>query len=175
MADAHAALGEQFAEMPQQREAATLGMWTFLATEILFFSAMFMGYITYRHAYPAAFVAGSHHTNLLFGTLNTATSSTKNCVVVWAALVALLGLTFGLAKVNFGVFNNVAALSIAVVQMLLKVMFFMHVRHAGALTWIFVAAGLIWLLIMFDLTLGDYLTRTVPIHQILHNRVGLPH
>ena len=78
---------------------------------------------------------------------------------------------------NLGLFNNVAALSIVVTQMLLivlLVLFFMHVRHAGTLTWIFVAAGLIWLLIMFDLTLGDYLTRTGPIHQILHNRVGLP-
>src|SRR5437762_2516901 len=52
MADAHAALQEQFAEMPQQREAATLGMWAFLATEVLFFGAMFLAYLVYRHLYP---------------------------------------------------------------------------------------------------------------------------
>lgn len=105
--------------------------------------------------------------------MNTTTNSSKTYFLVWAALMALLALTFGLAKVNLGVFNNVAALTVAFAQMLLIVLFFMHVRHAGALTWIFVAAGLIWLLIMFDLTLGDYLTRTGPIHQMLHNRVGM--
>ena len=40
MADVHAALHEQFEAMPQQKEAATLGMWTFLATEVLFFGAI---------------------------------------------------------------------------------------------------------------------------------------
>src|SRR5207248_1317085 len=40
------ALQEQFAEMPQQKQAATLGMWAFLATEVLFFGAMFLSYIT---------------------------------------------------------------------------------------------------------------------------------
>ena len=52
-----------------------------------------------------------------------------------------------------------AALTIAVVKMLLVILFFMHVRYSSRLTWIFVAAGFIWLLIMLDLTLSDYLTR----------------
>jgi len=55
--------------------------------------------------------------------------------------------------------NIVAALTIAVVKMLLVILFFMHVRYSSRLTWIFVAAGFIWLLIMLDLTLSDYLTR----------------
>lgn len=91
MADAHTVLGEQFTEMPQQREAATLGMWTFLATELLFFGTMFMGYITYRHAYPAAFVAASHHTNLFFGTLNTALLLTSGLTMVLAVQAGSLG------------------------------------------------------------------------------------
>ena len=32
-------------------------------------------------------------------------------------------------------------------------------RGSSRLTWLFVAAGFIWLLIMLDLTLADYLTR----------------
>ena len=48
---------------PQQYEAATLGMWTFLATEVLFFGGLFMAYIIYRHAYPDGFAEGSRHTN----------------------------------------------------------------------------------------------------------------
>ncbi len=88
MVDAETALAEQFEEMPQQKEAATLGMWTFLATEVLFFGAMFMGYVTYRQAYPAAFAAASHHTNVLYGTINTAillTSSLTMALAVHAA------------------------------------------------------------------------------------------
>jgi cytochrome c oxidase subunit III len=88
MADAHAALQEQFEEMPQQKEAATLGMWAFLATEVLFFGAMFMSYIAYRNAYPQAFAEASHHTIVLFGTVNTAillTSSLTMALAVHAA------------------------------------------------------------------------------------------
>ncbi len=72
MAEVRGALAEQFEELPQQREAATLGMWTFLATEVLFFGGMFLSYITYRSAYPNAFAEASKHTIVLFGTLNTA-------------------------------------------------------------------------------------------------------
>jgi cytochrome c oxidase subunit 4 len=73
----------------------------------------------------------------------------------------LLLLTWGIAQFNLGPFNIVAALTIAVTKMLLVILFFMHVRYSPRRTWIFVAAGFIWLLIMIDLTLGDYLTRHV--------------
>lgn len=88
MAETHAALQEQFEEMPQQKEAATFGMWAFLATEVLFFGGMFMSYITYRHAYPHAFALASHHTIVLYGTVNTAillTSSLTMALAVHAA------------------------------------------------------------------------------------------
>ena len=103
MAETHAALAEQFDDLSQQREASTLGMWTFLATEVLFFGAMFLGYITYRHSYPRAFAEASHHTLVIFGTINTAillTSSLTMALAVHAAsqnnirwLVRLLGCT----------------------------------------------------------------------------------
>ena len=64
MSDSHTALAEQFDDLPQQKEASILGMWTFLATEVLFFGGMFMSYITYRHAYPQVFAQASRHTIL---------------------------------------------------------------------------------------------------------------
>jgi cytochrome c oxidase subunit 3 len=107
VAEARLALAEQFEDMAQQREASTLGMWTFLATEILFFGGMFMAYITYRHMYPQAFAEASRHTIVLFGTLNTAillTSSLTMALAVRAAqlgdnkwLIRFLGLTILLA------------------------------------------------------------------------------
>jgi cytochrome c oxidase subunit IV len=85
--------------------------------------------------------------------------SPKTYVIIWAALMVLLLLTWGVAQVNLGPFNIVVALTIAVTKMLLVILIFMHVRYNKPLTWLFVAAGFIWLLIMMDLTLSDYLTR----------------
>jgi len=85
--------------------------------------------------------------------------SKKSYILVWIALLFLLLLTWGLAEINLGPFNNVAALGISITKMLLVVLIFMHGRWEKPLTWIFIVAGLIWLLIMFDLTLSDYLTR----------------
>ena len=86
----------------------------------------------------------------------------KTYVLIWAVLLALLLLTWGIAQINLGSLNVVAALTIAVTKMLLVILVFMHVRYSTHLTWLFVAAGFIWLLIMIDLTLSDYLTRGLP-------------
>ncbi len=85
--------------------------------------------------------------------------SKKIYVRVWIALLLLLFMTWGFAEINLGPFNNVAALSISVTKMMLVVLFFMHGKYEKALTWIFITAGVIWFLIMVDLTLSDYLTR----------------
>ena len=87
----------------------------------------------------------------------------KMYVLVWAGLLLLLLLTWGIAEINLGPINVIATLTIAVVKMVLVILYFMHVRYSSRLTWVFVAAGFIWLLIMIDLTLSDYLTRgTLP-------------
>jgi cytochrome c oxidase subunit 3 len=88
MAESTAALAEQFDDMPQQLEASTLGMWTFLATEILFFGGLFLSYIVYRHAYFQAFAEAGRHTEILHGSINTAlllTSSLTMSLAVHAA------------------------------------------------------------------------------------------
>jgi cytochrome c oxidase subunit 3 len=88
MREANPALAEQFVSLEQQQEASRLGMWAFLATEIMFFGGLFLGYLVYRHAYPQAFAEGSKHTDVFFGTLNTAillTSSFTMALAVHAA------------------------------------------------------------------------------------------
>jgi cytochrome c oxidase subunit 3 len=66
------AIAHQFDDLDQQQEAVTLGMWVFLATEVLFFGGMFLGYAVYRGMYHAAFAAASRRLDIVFGTLNTA-------------------------------------------------------------------------------------------------------
>ena len=85
--------------------------------------------------------------------------SKKALFWVWVALLLLLLLTWGLAQIDLHSFNPVAALVIAVVKMLLVILIFMHVRFKTPLTWIFVAAGFIWFIIMVNFTLSDYMSR----------------
>ena len=84
-------LAEQFDDAVQQREAATLGMWTFIATEVLFFGVLFAGYTLCRVRFPAAFAAASRHTDLLLGTLETAVLLTSSCAVALAVREVQLG------------------------------------------------------------------------------------
>jgi cytochrome c oxidase subunit 4 len=86
-------------------------------------------------------------------------TSRKTYAVIWLVLMLLLAATYIAARFDLGALNIIAALTIAVVKMLLVILFFMHVRHSTRLTWLFVAAGFIWLAIMIDLTLSDYSTR----------------
>ena len=68
----HPALQHQFDTMAQQKEAAVLGMWVFLLTEILFFGGLFIAYMIYRIWYFDAFAEASRRSSLFWGGLNTA-------------------------------------------------------------------------------------------------------
>ena len=65
-------LRHHFATPEQQMDAATLGMWTFLITEVLFFGGMFAAYSIYRGMYPDAFASTSEYMNVVLGGTNTA-------------------------------------------------------------------------------------------------------
>lgn len=91
--------------------------------------------------------------------MNAVKISTRTYFLVWAALMILLFLTWGVAEFDLGIANTIVALTIAVVKMLLVILFFMHVRYNTRITWLFAAAGFVWFLIMVSLTMTDYLTR----------------
>ena len=65
-------LSHQFEDMAQQREAATLGMWAFLITEVLFFGGLFTAYIVFRTQFPDAFARASDQLDIVLGGINTA-------------------------------------------------------------------------------------------------------
>jgi len=85
--------------------------------------------------------------------------SVKTYIAIFLILMVLTALTVAVAFKNFGFLNDVIALSIAVIKMLLVVMIFMHLLYSLRLLWLVAGAGLIWLVIMFALTLSDYRTR----------------
>jgi cytochrome c oxidase subunit 4 len=78
---------------------------------------------------------------------------------VFALLMVGTALTVLVAFYDLGALNNVVMLTIAVVKALFVILFFMHVRWGTRLTWVVVASGFFWLLIMFTFTMTDYLSR----------------
>lgn len=82
---------EQFDDPQQQRSAAALGMWIFLATEILFFGVLFASYTVCRVLYPAGFAEASRHTDLLLGSGETAALLTSSIVIVLGIRAIKLG------------------------------------------------------------------------------------
>ena len=74
----------QFSSVRHRDETAELGMWVFIATEVLLFGGLLLGYFVYRHAYPEAFAAGSRHTDIVIGAANTAILLTSSFFVACA-------------------------------------------------------------------------------------------
>ena len=113
MAEGDGALAEQFDDLTQQHDTASLGMWVFLVTEILFFGGLFAGYTVYRATYPEAFREASHHLDLLLGSINTAVLITSSLTMALAvhsaqegrrrALTVFLLLTMAIGAVFLGI------------------------------------------------------------------------
>jgi len=81
----------QFDDMDQQNEAASLGMWLFMLTEVMFFGGFFLGYSIYRSEYYDSFVNGSHHLAVFLGGLNTVVLITSSVTMAFAVRAAQLG------------------------------------------------------------------------------------
>jgi len=107
---AEQAIGFQYSTAAQQRDTVTLGMWAFLATEVLFFGALVTGYFDYRIWFGSEFIAAAKLTKVALGTINTAVLLTSSgCMamavttrdrggrrapVLWLVATALLGVAF---------------------------------------------------------------------------------
>src|SRR5947208_3296853 len=89
--DHSTALAHQFDDIEQQHESAALGMWIFLATEIMFFGGMFLGYSVYRAAYPAAYSEASRHLDVVLGGINTGVLLCSSLTMALAVHASQLG------------------------------------------------------------------------------------
>lgn len=75
---------EHFESMERQKLAATLGMWVFLASEILFFGALFTMFASYRAQAPEAFTRAVQHNTFYWGSGNTLVLLTSSFLVALA-------------------------------------------------------------------------------------------
>ena len=94
-------------------ETATIGMWAFVASEVMFFGGLFLAYIVYRHFYPDAFLAASGKLDATLGAVNTGVLLTSSFTMVLAlrearrgnrlTLVLLLLVTASLGALFLGI------------------------------------------------------------------------
>nr|WP_297461900.1 cytochrome c oxidase subunit 3 [uncultured Halomonas sp.] len=99
---------EQFDDLAQQRHANLMGMWIFLATELMLFGGVFTSFAVYRHAYPDVFAEAASHLDLVLGTLNTALLVTSSLFMTLAeravnAEKRRLALTFLFVTISIGI------------------------------------------------------------------------
>ncbi len=86
-----AVVAHQFDDAGQQHDAANMGMWIFLATEIMFFGGLFCGYAVYRNLYLPGFEAGSRLLEVKFGATNTAVLILSSLTMALAVHAAQMG------------------------------------------------------------------------------------
>ncbi|MBV9865528.1 MAG: cytochrome c oxidase subunit 3 [Abitibacteriaceae bacterium] len=106
----HDLLHHYFDDLEQQREAHSLGMWSFLVTEVMMFGGLFFSYTLYRGMFHSAWVEGSRFLNIVLGTANTfvllfssltmvmavhsAQTRKRQALVGWLLATMLLGTAF---------------------------------------------------------------------------------
>jgi cytochrome c oxidase subunit III len=99
VAEAHGKrVAHHFDTAEQQFESGKLGMWIFLATEILLFGGLFCAYAVYRANHPEIFVYAHRYLDKTLGAINTAVLICSSFTMAWAVRCAQLGRTKALVR-----------------------------------------------------------------------------
>ena len=119
MSHGSSSVAHHFEDLEQQNESVLLGMWLFLATEVMFFGGLFTAYVVYRTMYSGVFHEASRTLDLYLGAGNTlvllvssltmatgvyaAKTGRKNLLILMLVATIALGLTFlGVKAVEYG-------------------------------------------------------------------------
>lgn len=131
MSDANVAapsfLAHHFENLEKQQHAARLGMWLFLATEVLLFAALFGAYAVYRFLFTAEFAAASRDLATWIGLVNTVVLVTSSFTVAMGLDRAGRGQGKG-TLLLFGI-----SVLLACVFLAFKYVEYSHHFHAGEL------------------------------------------
>lgn len=123
----HSYVAHHFVSREQQQAAAKMGMWIFLATEILFFGGLFMAYAAFRYLYPGTFLQAHEHLNVPMGAVNTVVLITSSLTMALAVRSAQLG------EQKKMLVNLAATFVFACVFLVIKYFEYAHKFHAGLL------------------------------------------
>ena len=89
-------LAHHFESPAQQYDSAKIGMWVFLATELLMFGGLFCAYSVYRHNHPEVFEYAHHYLDKFWGAFNTVVLITSSLTMAWGVRMAQMGAKRGL-------------------------------------------------------------------------------
>ncbi|ATB48604.1 cytochrome c oxidase subunit 3 [Corallococcus macrosporus] len=121
------AQARHFGDEAARQGAAHMGMWVFLASEVMLFTALFTSYALYRLAYPQVFHQGPHHMDVTLGTLNTYVLVTSSVLVA----LAIASIRAGRELAAGGLLAGAAVLGVAFLS--LKGLEYAHHARDGAL------------------------------------------
>lgn len=120
-------LQHHFLNMNQQASAAKLGMWLFLAQEVLFFSVLFMAYFVFRYLFPETYVAAHYQLDPTLGGVNTV-------VLLFSSLTMALGVRAAQLGNNKQVVAYIAVTIVcAFAFLVVKYFEYAHKIHLGLL------------------------------------------
>lgn len=124
-------LADHFAYPEQQVEAGKMGMWLFLATEILFFGGLFVAYTIYNWAHPELFQEAHKFLNVRLGAINT-------IVLLFSSLTVVLAIhAIQQDKKKTAIINLAITILCAVIFLVIKYFEYEHKIHAGLLPGLF--------------------------------------
>lgn len=109
MSDTAGALQHPWPNLRMQRDGVSLGMWIFLASEVLFFGGLFVSYAVYRSFNEEAFRIAGQHAEIVYGSINTVLLLTSSL----AMTVALRAATANMRKLTLACLAVTAALGAA--------------------------------------------------------------
>ncbi len=118
-------LAHHFEDMEAQLETTKLGIWIFLASEVLFFGGLFTAYAVFRGNHPELFRYAHHFLDWRLGALNTAVLIGSSLSAAWAVRLAQLGRRRGL---QIAVLVTIA---LAAAFMVVKYLEYSHKLHHG--------------------------------------------
>ena len=87
----HPRLVHHFENLAEQKEASSLGMWLFIAQEVMFFGGLFLAYTVYRNVYPDPYIDASRHLDWKLGAINTAVLICSSLTMALGVHAAALG------------------------------------------------------------------------------------
>lgn len=120
-------LQHHFYEPLQQAEAAKLGTWIFLLTEILLFGGLFCAYAVYRSWYPDMFYEAHLQLNMTLGAINTVVLITSSVTMALAIRAVQLD------KPKRSIWFLLATLAFASTFLVIKYFEYSHKFHLGQL------------------------------------------
>ena len=135
--DARFPLADHFAAPEQQVEADKLGMWLFLATEILLFGGLFVAYAIFNYLHPELFKEAHRYLDVGLGATNTVVLLFSSLTVVLAIHAAQKN------KTQWIVINLVVTIVCAAIFLVIKYFEYSHKFHAGLLPGYYFSNGVL--------------------------------